>query len=119
MSNADVVLRFEDEFKNKANHDIVEEVMSPELVHHAPYPGLPAGQAGVRAIGEFVVGAISDISVTVDLVIEDGDLVADRVSASGIRRDTGENIAWTENHIYSVRDGAIVEWWPEGGPPLD
>ena len=118
MSNADVIRRFEDEFKNKENHDIVDDLMAADFVHHAPFPGLPEGPAGMKAVGQFVVGAIDGISVTIDLLVEEGDLVADRVSASGTRRDNGEAVSWTENHIYKVRDGRIVEWWPEGGPPL-
>ena len=44
MTNVDVVVRFEEEFKNKANLDIVNELMSPAFVHHLPYPGLSAGR---------------------------------------------------------------------------
>lgn len=118
MTNADVVRRFEDEFKNNANHDIVDVLMADDFVHHAPLPGLPDGRAGMKAVGQFVTGAIDGISVTVDFLLSDGELVADRISATGTRRDNGEPISWTENHIYRVRDGQIVEWWPEGGPPL-
>jgi hypothetical protein len=38
-----LVTHFEDEFKNRGNHDIVDELMSQDFVHHLPYPGLPAG----------------------------------------------------------------------------
>lgn len=118
MSNADVVRRFEDEFKNKENHDIVDDLMSPDLVHHAPLPDIPDGREGVKAIGAFVVGAIGDISVTVDLVIAEDDFVADRVTATGTLKANGDSVSWTENHIYRLTNGQIVEWWPEGGPPL-
>jgi predicted SnoaL-like aldol condensation-catalyzing enzyme len=119
MTNTDIVLRFEDEFKNQANLNIVDELMSPDFVHHAPFPGFPEGPAGMKAIGEFVFGAISDIVVTIDLTAEEGDLVADRVTARGTRKDTSEPISWVENHIYKLADGRIVEWWPAGAPPLD
>ena len=118
MSNAAVVRRFEDEFKNKANLDIVDELMASDFVHHAPFPGLPEGPAGMKAVGEFVFGAIDGIEVTVDLVVEEGDLVADRVTAAGTRRDNREPVEWVENHIYKLAGGRIVEWWPAGGPPL-
>ena len=118
MTNADVVRRFEDEFKNNVNHDIVDVLMAADFVHPAPLPGLPDGRAGMKAVGQFVTGAIDGISVTIDFLLSDGELVADRVSATGTRRNDGEPISWTENHIYRVRDGQIVEWWPEGGPPL-
>ena len=118
MSNADVVRRFEDEFKNRANLGIVDELMTDGFVHHAPIPGMPGGRDGLKAIGDFVFGAIDGIVVEVEMVLSDGDLVADRVSARGTVKASGEAVAWTENHIYRFEDGRIAEWWGEGGPPL-
>jgi ketosteroid isomerase-like protein len=118
VTNVDVVRRFEDEFKNKANLDVVDELMSPDFVHHLPYPGLGAGRAGMKDVGHLVFGAIRDIKVTVDLTLSEGDLVADRISAHGIRNDNDQPTSWTENHIYRVRDGKIHELWPGGGPEL-
>lgn len=118
MTNADVVRRFEDEFKNRANLDVVDELMADNFVHHAPFAGLPDGRAGMKAIGQFVGGAIRDIRVSVDLLVSEGDFVADRISATGVRRDTNEPTNWVENHIYRLKGGHIVEWWPAGGPNL-
>ena len=118
MSNADVVRRFEEEFKDRNNLDIVDELMSEDFVHNLPYPGLPPGRAGMKAVGKLVTGAFRDIRVSVDLVVADGDLVADRISARGVRADSGAEAEWVENHIYQVRDGRIVELWPAGGPTL-
>jgi ketosteroid isomerase-like protein len=118
MTNSEIVRRFEDEFKNKGNFDIVDELMAPNFVHHLPSPNLPPGRDGMKAVGQFVTGAIADISVTVQFVASEGDLVADRVAAHGRRKDSGEPISWTENHFYLVRNGKIAELWPEGGPNL-
>jgi hypothetical protein len=118
MTNAEVVLRFEDEFKNKANLDVVDELMTPDFVHHLPYPGLPPGPAGMKAVGTFFFGALRDIHVSVDLTVSEGGLVADRVSAAGIRKDTGVAVDWVENHIYRLQGGRIAELWPAGGPDL-
>jgi predicted SnoaL-like aldol condensation-catalyzing enzyme len=118
MSNKDVVKRFEDEFKNKENLGIVDEVMAPSFVHHAPIPGVPSGREGLKAIGQFIFGHIKDIVVKIELIAEEGELVADRISAHGVRKATGEAVTWTENHIYKVQNNKIVEWWGEGGPPL-
>ena len=72
----------------------------------------------LKAVGQFVVGAIRDISINIDHMVSQDALVADRITARGIRRDTGEPISWTENHFYRLSDGKISEWWPEGGPAL-
>jgi ketosteroid isomerase-like protein len=118
MDSAQVVRRFEHEFKNNANHGIVDELMSEDFVHHLPYHGLPPGRAGIRAVGELVTGAIHDIHVEIPLILAEGDLVADRVEAAGVHADTGAPLTWVENHIYRVADGRIAELWPAGGPQL-
>jgi ketosteroid isomerase-like protein len=118
MDSAQVVRRFEDEFKNNSNFAIVDELMSEDFVHHLPYPGLPPGRAGMRAVGKLVTAAIRDIHAEIPLVVADGDLVADRVEATGVRTDTGSPLAWVENHIYRVAGGQITEMWPAGGPEL-
>jgi predicted SnoaL-like aldol condensation-catalyzing enzyme len=119
MSNADVVRRFEEEFKNANNFDIVDDLMSEGFGHHLPYPGLPPGREGMKAVGHVVTSAFRDIRASVDLVVAEGELVADRISAKGVRVSTGEPAEWVENHIYRVVDGKIVELWPAGGPSLD
>jgi hypothetical protein len=118
MRNTDVVRRFEEEFKNQSNFEIVDELMSQDFVHHLPYPGIPPGRPGMKAIGRAVTGAFRDIHVSVDLVLSEGDLVADRISARGRRTDNGEMTDWVENHIYRLEGARIAELWPAGGPTL-
>jgi predicted SnoaL-like aldol condensation-catalyzing enzyme len=118
VSNSDVVRRFEEEFKNENNLAIVDELMAEDFEHHLPYPGVPPGRDGMKAIARIVTGAFRDIRTSVDLVVAEGELVADRISAHGTRNDNGEEADWVENHIYRVLDGRIVELWPAGGPTL-
>jgi ketosteroid isomerase-like protein len=118
MSEAQTVLRFEDEFKNGANHAIVDKLMTEDFTHHLPYDGLPSGRVGMKAVGTRVTGLISDIHAEVTMTVSEGDLVADRVEAAGVRVDNGQKINWVENHIYRLRDGRIAELWPAGGPDL-
>ncbi len=118
-ANKKVVLRFEDEFKNKANLDIVFELMSEDFTHHSTIPGIPPGREGLKAIGQFVFSMISNIKVKVEFVIADDNIVATRVSATGVNIKTGEKLQWTENHFYRLKKGKIVEWWGEGRPSLN
>jgi ketosteroid isomerase-like protein len=118
MTNEEVVRRFEDEFKNHENLDVVDELMTDDFVHHLPFPDLPPGRDGMKAVGRLIFGAIAGIEVAVELTVSQGDLVADRVPGRGVRRDTGAAIEWVENHIYRLRDGRIAEMWPAGGPDL-
>jgi hypothetical protein len=72
----------------------------------------------MKAIGRAVTGAFREIRVSIDLILSDGDLVPDRISASGRRAENGEATDWVENHIYPLHDGRIAELWPAGGPVL-
>ena len=81
MSNAELVRKYTEEFKNYSNFDIVDEVCSENFVHHLPIPGLPEGRAGFKALGQFVTGAIGDITVTIELIVADDGLVA---NSSGV-----------------------------------
>ena len=89
MDSAQLVRRSEHEFMNNASHGIAGEPMSEDFVHHLPDRGLPPGRAGMRAAGELVTGAIHDIHVEIPLILTEGDLVADRVEAAGVRAGTG------------------------------
>jgi ketosteroid isomerase-like protein len=117
-AGAEVVRRFEDQFKNLANHSIVDTVMTEDFVHHLPYAGLPPGREGMKTVGAYITSRISDIRAEVTMTVTEGDLVADRVEAAGTRTDNGQPINWVENHIYRVRHGRISELWPAGGPDL-
>lgn len=74
--------------------------------------------AAREAVGELVTGAFREIEVAIDLVLQEGELVADSIRAHGIRAKTGEPTDWIENHIYRVVNGRIVELWPAGGPTI-
>ena len=118
-SNKEIVGRFEEEFKNKENLGIVDELMADNFVHHAPIPDIPPGKEGLKQVGGFIFSLFGDIRVKVAHVIGEGDLVATRAEATGTRKSDNEAVSWTENHFYQVEDGKITEWWGEGGPPLE
>ncbi|MCI0398914.1 MAG: ester cyclase [Chloroflexi bacterium] len=116
--NKAIVRTFENEFKNKANLDIVDQLMADTFVHHAPIPGVPPGREGLKQIGQIVFGHFADVSVSIIHLIGEGDLVCSRITANAVRKSNNEAVSWTENHFYQLKDGKIAEWWGEGGPPL-
>ena len=118
-NNKEVVRTYENEFKNKANVNIVNDLMAENFVHHAPLPGVAPGAEGLKQVGLFIFSQIDGIKVEIVNLIGEGDLVATRVSASGTLKSNQEMVSWTENHFYKLANGKIVEWWGEGGPPLE
>ncbi len=118
--NKVVVTRFVEEFKNNANHDIVDELFSVDFVHHLTDPRLPPGRAGMKLLGQSIVAGFPDVHVTIEDLLADGDKVIERTTArathtgefNGISA-TGNKVQWTEVHIYSLENKKIVELWSE------
>ncbi|MCU1273434.1 MAG: Activator of 90 kDa heat shock protein ATPase [Bryobacterales bacterium] len=115
-----VVRHFMEEFKNRANLDIVDELFTPDFVLHLPGVQLPRGPQGQKAVGQSIFAAFSGVQVTVNDTIVEGDRVVERHTARAVHTGefngvpaTGKNVSWTENHIYRLRDGRIAETWSE------
>lgn len=115
-----VVRRFMEEFKNKANLDIVDDLFTPDFVLHLAGVTLPPGPAGQKAIGSAIFAAFSGVNVTVNETIVEGDIVVERHTAHAVHSGefngvaaTGKKVYWTENHIYRLKDGKIAETWSE------
>lgn len=115
-----VVRLFMEEFKNKANLDIVDELFTPNFVLHLPGVSLPPGPASQKTVGKAIFDAFSDVHVTVNDTIVEGDRVVERHTAhathvgefNGVLA-TGRKVFWTENHIYRLENGKIAEAWSE------
>jgi hypothetical protein len=91
-NNKEIVRTFEEEFKNKANLAIVDQVMASPFIHHAPIPGIAPGPAGMKQIGQFVFSQIDGIKVTIIHLFAEGDLVCSRISANGTVKQTAQTV---------------------------
>ena len=118
--NKEVVQRFPEEFKNQANHGIVDELMTPGFVHHFTDPRLPEGRDGMKAVGQSIVAGFPEVRVTVQDLLADGDRVIERTLVQATHTGefngipaTGKSVTWTEIHIYRMEDGQIAELWSE------
>ena len=111
MNDAELVRRYTEEFKNHSNFDVVDEVCSENFVHHLPIPGIPEGRAGFKALGQFVTGAIGDITVTIELIVADDGIVANRNRARGTRKADGKEMNWIEHEFWRVENGRLAEQW--------
>ena len=83
-----MVTRFVEEFKNRANHDIVDELFTADFVHHLTDPRLPPGRDALKLLGQSIVAGFPDVQVTVEDLLVDGDKVIERTTARATH--TGE-----------------------------
>jgi predicted ester cyclase len=118
--NKAVTGRFLEEFKNQHKFEVIDELFSPHASIHLPAEGLPEGPEGQKAIARGIFAAFPDVHVTVDLVIAEGDFVAERHTARATHKGefmggpaTGRKIYWTENHFYRIENGRIQDLWSE------
>ena len=118
--NIKVISRFIQEFKNNANHDIVDALFTPGFVHHFKDPRLPPGSQAIKLIGQSIVAGFPDVQVSVEDLLADGDKVIERTTARATHTGefngipaTGKQVVWTEIHIYRLEDGKIAELWSE------
>ena len=120
QDNKQIVTRFIEEFKNKANHDIVDELLAPNFVHHLTDPRLPPGRDALKLLGQSIVAGFPDVHATVEELLADGNMVVERTSVRATNTGefngippTGKQVNWTEIHIYRLKDGKIAEQWSE------
>jgi predicted ester cyclase len=112
--NKKVIREFTRIFKNEHNVDGVGHLFDN---FRAP---LPTGFEGLRQVGIMMNGAFPDVVVKEEDLVAAGDRVVERSSASATHKGsmmgekpTNKRVAWSEIHIYRLKDGKICEHWAE------
>jgi len=120
--NKELVRRFVRDVKNRKDLAASQELFSPDYEHHFHMPGetVPPGYAGAGRVGEIFGEAFPEIKVTLETLIAEGDYVLERSSVEALHGGqfcgtpaTNKTVTWTENHLYRIEDGRIIEHWPE------
>ena len=103
---------------NEGRLEIVDEVLSEDLLDHSVQPGLPGGREGIKALITTVRAAFSDFKVTVVHSVAEGDLVVQHTRNTGTMtgefrgmKPTGKSATWDIVHIVRFQDGKAVEHW--------
>jgi predicted ester cyclase len=118
--NRATVRRFIEEFKNKANHNIVDELFAPNFVHHFQDPRIPPGREGFKMLGKSVATAFPDVHVKIEDLVAEGETVVERNTVTATHNGefngipaTGRKVTWTEIDLYKLKSGKVIELWPE------
>lgn len=109
---------FEDLF-NQGNLSVADAIYSPNYLGHDPaMPDDVKGPDGMKEFVAFYRGAFSDVHVTIDLQIAEGEFVATRFTARGTHDGdfagipaTGKQGVVAGMSISRVFEGKIVEEW--------
>lgn len=118
-ANKAVVEKFVQEFKNKANFSIVDELYAHDAKVHLPLP-VPQNTEGLKIGGQAVSASFSQIKVTLQDIITKDDKVVERSTVTAVNSGpfngipaTNKPVNWTEIHVYQLKDGKIIEQWSE------
>lgn len=125
-ANKELVRRLHSEVVEAGDLDRLGEFFADGFTSHNLPPGLPAGIEGVRAFFAAFGEALDDLTVTIDVELAEGDLVAVRTTTSGRQvgpllglGPTGELVAVDAMDIVRIEDGRIVEHWGlTNAPPV-
>jgi steroid delta-isomerase-like uncharacterized protein len=102
---------------NTADFEALGEVLTPDVITH--YGSGPA-VFGLEGLGGLLAdfSAFSDLVVTIDDLVVDGDRVGARYTSRGRQHDeflgipnTGRNVEFGGASIHRIQDGRIAEVW--------
>jgi predicted ester cyclase len=110
-----------EEVINRRNPEALQDILNPEVVHHAAggYPDTMTADEVAAMMSDFP-RAFSDLHYDFDLFVVENDLVVERYTASGTHDGplqdlaaTGRQATWTGINIFRIECGRIVEVWSE------
>jgi predicted ester cyclase len=104
----------------KGNLDAHEELSHSHRVTHRPVHGKMHGHAEHKSHPQSIQNAFSDVHITIDHLIAEGDMAAARLTIHAKHTGefwgiapTGKEIKITGIHMYRIEDGKIAEAWSE------
>lgn len=96
----------------------VPDLFDPAWVNHDPSLPPLSGHDGARQLFTILTSAFPDFHTTIEEIIEEGDLVAARLTHRGTHRDTflgvpatGQPAVVTATGIFRVANERLVENW--------
>jgi predicted ester cyclase len=113
-----LVRRFFEEAWGKGNVVAVDEFMASDYVEHRRPSGMLPGPEGLKQLIVAYRSAFPDLTMTLDDIFAEGDMVAFRWSARGTHLGDWLGIPPTGNHvtatgitIFRIAGGKVVESW--------
>jgi steroid delta-isomerase-like uncharacterized protein len=115
--NKQIARRFIQEVFVEADPNAVDELGTDDFTPHS-WGEMPPGRDSLKAAQQRVSQGLSDVSMTVEDVIAEGDKVVVRLTAHG-RHDgefmgmpaSGREYTISEIHILRIADGKVAEHW--------
>ena len=110
--------KFYEEVVQNGNFSKLDELTAPNFVDHNPGPGQAPGAEGLKQFFAAMRAAVSDLRVSVEDIIAEGDKVAAHLSLSGKHTGelmgippSGKEVVMRVSDIVRIENGRAVERW--------
>jgi len=117
-TNKALIRRWFDEVWNKGRAEAIYELIAPDCKVHGLGVAVLRGPEEFEPFHASFVGALSDMHISVDDVLAEGDMTAARLTVTGTHTGdhlgldaTGKRVSFTGMTFTRWRDGQIVEGW--------
>ena len=116
--NKALIRRWFEEVWDKGRTEAIDEMLTPDAIVHGLGPGPLIGPEGFKPFHSAFRRAFSDITVHVDDVIGEGDMVAVRWTCAGTHDGdglgfpaTGRTARFSGMTFVRARDGKLIAGW--------
>ena len=124
-TNKNLVRRHFEEIWNQRKMAACDELMADDFSEHAaaPFaataPGKVHGPTAMRGTAEWLLGQFPDLSMRIESIVADEDLVAVRVRSTGTNSGklngflppSGKRFTSEQSHWFRIEDGKLAEHW--------
>lgn len=118
--NKALVRRYIEEVYNKGNVAAIDELLTPDFVHHSLPPEVGRDRESYKQFASMHRAAFPDFRLKVEDMVAEGDKVVLRFNWSGTHKGefmgippTGKQVTVRAICIHRVEGGKIVEQWAE------
>jgi steroid delta-isomerase-like uncharacterized protein len=115
-ANKALVRRWVEAWNSNTNFEVIDQIFAKDWIDRNPIPGGPQGIEGAAYFVRVFRDAFSEIQVTLDTLMAEGDMVMFRVIVSATHTGEFQGIAPTGRHvtfsgitIHRVADGKFAE----------
>ena len=115
--NKKIVTRFNKEFLEGANTDVLKEIVSDDFINQTA-TGVPKDVKGLIEFVKMLNTAFPDLHITIHEQVAQGDLVASRktISATHLgeifgKAPTGKKVNFSVMDFVRLKDGKYIEHW--------
>jgi steroid delta-isomerase-like uncharacterized protein len=119
QENSALIRRWFDEVWNKGRMEAIDEMASPDVIGHGQAQhATDVGLEEFRGFAKDLLSAFPDMKVTIDYIVEQGDKVVARWTATMTHKGnflgfapTGSKVTVTGTTTQRISGGKIVEGW--------